>query len=74
MYYPLLILLVALPAILAFITSFVRVPVILIAFVWTLPFSLYLWAASGVYWLAIACFGYFLSAYLKFHGVQGRIG
>ncbi|MFP3392739.1 hypothetical protein [Brevibacillus sp. SIMBA_040] len=66
----LLILLVVLPAFFALITSFISVPVILIAFVWTLPFTLYLWTASGSQWLAVSCLTYLFSAYLKFRGVQ----
>ncbi|WP_103110148.1 hypothetical protein [Brevibacillus reuszeri] len=66
----LLILLVVLPAFFALVTSFISVPLILIAFVWTLPFTLYLWMASGSQWLAVSCLTYLFSAYLKFRGVK----
>lgn len=69
----LLFLMIMLPAIFAFITSFVPVPLILIACIWSLPLSLYVWIASDVKWFAISCFTYLFSSYLKFYGSQNRI-
>ncbi|GED52597.1 hypothetical protein EDM54_18010 [Brevibacillus borstelensis] len=64
----LLFLLILLPACFALITSFVPAPLILIAFVWSLPLSVYLWVASNVEWFALTCAVYLLSAALKFKG------
>ncbi|MEJ8545173.1 hypothetical protein [Brevibacillus borstelensis] len=66
----LLVLLIMLPACFALITSFVPAPVILIAFIWVLPLSLYLLIASNVKWFALASLVYLLSAVLKFNGAK----
>jgi hypothetical protein len=68
----LLILMILLPALFALISSFVAVPLILISFVWALPFSLYLWMSSGVMWFAASCFAYLVSAYLKYLGTRDK--
>ncbi|USG68155.1 hypothetical protein NDK47_13090 [Brevibacillus ruminantium] len=69
----LLYLLIMLPALIAFITSFVTAPIILIPFIWSLPFSTYLLLASDTKWFAISCVTYLLSAFFKFQGTENRI-
>ncbi|MCM3080431.1 MULTISPECIES: hypothetical protein [Brevibacillus] len=69
----LLFLLIMLPAICALVTSFVAAPIILVPFIWSLPFSTYLFIASDVKWFAISCVTYLISAYLKFQGTKDHI-
>lgn len=69
----LLFLLIMLPAICALVTSFVLPPIILVPFIWSLPFSIYLLVASDVKWFAVSCVAYLLSAYLKFQATKNWI-
>lgn len=64
---------ILLPACLAFVSSFINPPLILLAFVWSAPLSLYMLAYANIgRGFGITCLLYLLSAILKFHGLKDQ--
>ncbi|CAM3640953.1 hypothetical protein EDM52_21595 [Brevibacillus invocatus] len=64
---------ILLPACLALISSFINPPLILLAFVWGAPLSLYMLAYSNIgRWFGVTCILYLVSAILKFYGSKHK--